>query len=94
LIVVGALACFGAGIALPRLTGIALDHGQSSDRSQAPPPSAGARTAKEPAVEPRAPTAGERKLAKLAESIPAELNGRAPSLPELKLPDSKLPQPK
>ena len=48
LIVVGGLACFGAGIALPRLPGLALDHSQSSDRSQASPPPVGATAAMEP----------------------------------------------
>jgi hypothetical protein len=48
LMVVGALACFGAGVALPRMPGIALDHGQSSDRSQASPPPVGSTAEMEP----------------------------------------------
>src|SRR5580704_4014856 len=48
LMVVGALTCFGAGVALPRVPGIALDHGQSSDSSQASPPPVGSTAEMEP----------------------------------------------
>ena len=94
-LIVGALACFGAGIALSRLPSTALDHGPSSDRSHVSPPPAIARTAMEPAVEPPASTAGERKLTEtnLAESNVTESNVREPRLLEPKQPESELPQP-
>jgi len=79
-LIVGALACFGAGIALSRLPGTALDHGPSSDRSHVSPPPAIATTAMEPAVEPPASTAGERKLTEtnLAESNVTESTSGSP----------------
>jgi hypothetical protein len=94
-LIVGALACFGAGIALSRLPGIAPDHGPSSDRGHVSSTPAIATTAVKPALEPPASTAGERKLTEtnLAESNVTESNVREPRLLEPKQPDSKLPQP-
>jgi hypothetical protein len=93
-LIVGALACFGAGIALSRLPGIVLDHHPSPDRSHVSPPPAIATTM-EPAVEPPASTAGERKLTEtnLADSNATESSVREPRPLEPKQPEPKRPQP-